>query len=206
MWVHHDRTPAMLRAIRDGRLGELRRVTSAFCFNGKEMHADNIRLVRELGGGALGDLGWYCTRATLWAFDDLPQRVYATGQYERDVDINLSAILWFSGDRMASFDCGFDMQMRKWFEVAGTGGSLVCDDFVIPNSEQETRFWVHAGELESAKQTVGPCVQEVRMIEQFSAAVHSRRLEPAWPEEALATQRVIDALDQSARTGRVVEV
>lgn len=206
MWVHHDRTPVMHGLIQGGALGEVRRVTSAFCFNGKDMKADNLRLVRELGGGVLGDLGWYCTRVTLWAFGDLPQRVYATGRYVRDVDVNFSALLWFSGGRMASFDCGFDMHMRKWFEVAGTEGSLVCDDFVLPASEQESRFWVHADQQSAATHSVGACVQEVRMIEHFSQAVRSGQLEPHWVEETLATQRVCDALDQSARSGRMIDL
>ena len=206
MWVHHVRTPAMQSIIRSGPLGDLRRVTSAFCFNGRNMAADNIRLVRELGGGALGDLGWYCIRATLWAFGDLPERVYATGRYQRDVDLNLSALLWYSGERMASFDCGFDMTMRKWFEVAGTDGSLVCDDFVLPGDEQESRFWVHTGVDSATRQTIGPCVQEVRMIEDFCDGIRSGRLETAWPDDALATQRVCDALDQSARSGKVVDL
>ena len=28
----------------------------------------NIRLDRDLGGGCLGDLGYYCVRVAIWAF------------------------------------------------------------------------------------------------------------------------------------------
>src|SRR5262249_42521755 len=119
MWMHHERTRDMKQMISSGAVGRLRRVTSAFTFNAVDLGSDNIRFQKELGGGALGDVGWYCIGATLWAFGELPQRVLATARYERDVDMNLSAILWFSGDRMASFDCGFDTVWRKWMEIAG---------------------------------------------------------------------------------------
>ncbi len=40
----------------------------------------NIRVAKELDGlGCLGDMGWYCIRAILWAFSwDLPHSVQAT--------------------------------------------------------------------------------------------------------------------------------
>ena len=90
MWAHHERTAAMKRHVTDGSLGKLRRVTSSFTFNWDTIPEDNIRLSRELGGGALGDLGWYCVGAILWAFDAMPTRVFAAGRYHRDVEINLS--------------------------------------------------------------------------------------------------------------------
>lgn len=204
MWVHHERTAAMRQQIDSGALGQLRRVTAAFSFVWDEIPVDNIRVKPELGGGCLGDLGYYCVRAITWAFGELPERVYATARYYNDVEMNLSALLWFAGERMASFDCGFDTTYRKWFEIAGTGGSLVCDDFVMPNSEEKTRFWVHGERVERAEhQTLG-CVQEVRMIENFCDAIRSGRLNCRWPAEAIATMRVCDAIRTAARRGEVV--
>ena len=39
-------------------------------------------------------------------------------------------LMWFSDNRMASFDCGYDLTRRKWMEVVGESGNLVCDDFL----------------------------------------------------------------------------
>jgi predicted dehydrogenase len=206
MWVHHERTPAMRKILSSGALGRLRRVTSAFSFNATEFRSDNIRFQRDLGGGALGDVGWYCIRATLWAFGELPERVLATARYDRDVDVNLSATLWFSGERMASFDCGFDTTWRKWFEIAGTEGSLVCDDFVNPWNIAKARFWTHDSQGTATQHDYPGCIQEVRMIEDFGKIVRSGRLDPTWVEAALDTQTVCDALARSARTGQVVEI
>jgi predicted dehydrogenase len=205
MWLHHERTLAMRQIIESETLGSLRRVTASFT-NGSTLDQHDIRFQRDLGGGALGDLGWYCVGALLWAFGDLPERVFATARYERDVDRNLSALLWFRDARMASFDCGFDVVWRKWFEIAGRRGSLVCDDFVNPWNAAKARFWVHDHQGQGTQHLAGDGIQEVRMIEKFCDIVRSGRLDPAWPAAALATQKVCDALAHSARIGAVVDV
>lgn len=202
-WLHHPRTVAMKEIITAGSLGELRRVTAAFSHNPQNYRPDNIRFERELGGGALFDLGWYCVSAALWAFDDVPERVFATARYRNDVDMNLSGTLWFPGDRIATFDCGFDTAMRKWFEIAGTDGSIVCDDFVAPWDVDKARFWIHENHGKANQQSFSGVIQQVRMIEHFSEIVRSGRLEERWPRAALATQSVCDALAQSARTNTV---
>lgn len=195
MWVHHQRTQMMKNHLTTGNLGLLRRVTAAFSFNWDQLPTENIRIRKDLGGGALGDLGYYCVRAILWAYDRLPTHVYATARRRHEVDFNLSALLWFADDGMASFDCGFDTVTRKWFEIAGTQGSLVCDDFVVPNKEQSARFWQHGVDGATAgEHKVEGEIQEVRMIENFTAQVLSGRLQAAWPKHAINTMQVCDAL------------
>ncbi|MCH8830804.1 MAG: Gfo/Idh/MocA family oxidoreductase, partial [Planctomycetes bacterium] len=87
MWVHHPRAEEMRQTLRKGNLGRLRRFTSAFSFHWETIPEGDLRLSRDLGGGALLDLGWYCIRATLWAFQQMPQRVYGTSQWYGDVDM-----------------------------------------------------------------------------------------------------------------------
>ena len=206
MWKHHARTAAMRGHIERGELGRLRRVTSAFTFNWDPLPADNIRFQRELAGGSLGDLGWYCVGASLWAFDTLPTRVWATARYFQDVEVNLSGFLWFEGDGVAAFDCGFDTLTRKWFEIAGTEGSLVCDDFVHPHDEARPRYWAHDAAGASTEHVVPDDAHEVRMIERFSQIVRSGELDKSWPSESLRVQRVCDALADSARRERAIDL
>lgn len=200
MWVHHDRTVEMKKHIEG--LGRLRRVTTAFTFNWDTIPYNNIRAKPELAGGSLGDLGYYCVRAILWAFDQIPTQVFATARYTNGVDFNLSGILWFEDDRIATMDCGFDTAHRKWFEIAGTEASLVCDDFTVPTTEESSRFWIHGTDNE--KHEIGPCIQELNMIEHFSNIVINGSLEPHWSDNAVKTMIICDALQQSARTKKVV--
>ncbi len=207
MWVHHERTEEMKNLLGAGSLGDLRRVTSAFSFNGNLQGTDNIRVQKQLGAGSLGDLGYYCVRASLWAFDEMPTRVYATARFYNEVVFNLSGLLWFTEERLAAFDCGFDTVSRKWLEVAGTTASLVCDDFVVPHLEALARYWIHgSGGKADSSHSVQACIQEVRMIERFSDMVRSGELEEDWPSAALATMQVCDALLESAQQDKITQL
>ncbi|MCH7728732.1 MAG: Gfo/Idh/MocA family oxidoreductase [Planctomycetes bacterium] len=228
MWVHHPRASDMLAPIQNGTLGELRRVTSAFSFdiepylNDKPPHmardpesgkaspeavlANELRFQRELGGGALMDLGWYNVGVALWALEDLPTRVFATARYRHDVEINLSAMMWYDDDRIVTFDCGYDQSLRKWFEVVGTAGSLVCDDFLNPWNSERPRFWLHDKSGQATEHVAAPVNQEQRMIERFCEIVRSGELDDTWPNISVANQRVCDAIGASARREEVVEI
>lgn len=205
MWVHHLRTEAMRRELGHGGLGRLRRVNSAFTFSMAMDRTDDIRMRKELGGGCLGDLGYYSVRAILWAFGTMPEAVYATVRYHKGVDMNVSALLWFGDDRMAALDCGFDTYMRQWFEIVGTEGSIVCDDFVGPAATEDAKYWLHRNR---AAETVKgePCTQEVRMVESFSAAVRTGELRPSWAEAAVETTAVCDTIRRSWAVGKKVEL
>jgi predicted dehydrogenase len=226
MWVHHPRSADMLRAVKDGALGEMRRVTAAFGFviepylEQKPPHmardpetgqADaatilthELRFQRELGGGSLLDTGWYCVRVALWAFGDLPREVFAKARYRYDVDVSLSGLMWYDDDRVASFDCGYDVATRKWFEVAGTRGTLVCDDFLTPWDPERPRFWLHEQPGEANESVSAPEIQEQCMIHNFCQIIRSGSLDEHWPNISIANQRICDALDKSARSGQVV--
>ncbi len=203
MWVHHPRAAALCAAVTDGRLGDLRRLTTAFTFSAPDMPLTDLRMQRDMGGGALLDLGWYAVGLALRVFGGLPERVWGNATYRNDVDVNFSGMMWFAEDRVASFDCGFGTSMRRWMEVAGTEGSLVCDDYTRPWHEDDVHFWLNDGQGTSEKVTVEPAlpIQEVWMVEEMCRIARSGELDPGWPLCGVDVQRVCEALDRSAREG-----
>jgi len=63
----------------------------------------------------LGDMGWYPLGAILWAYNyELPLKVRTDFVQFNKVDtiVALSGTLWFSNNRMASFDCGATSILR----------------------------------------------------------------------------------------------
>lgn len=205
MWVHSPRAREMKQFLGSGQLGELSRVTSAFTIMLNPIE-DELRYDRQRGGGSLMDLGWYNIRATLWAFGSLPERVLGSGQYENDVDMRFSATLWYPGDAMASFDCAFNLTLRKWLEITGTEGTVVCDDFLAPWDPARPRYWTHDAEGDSTEHVSEPLIQEECMVDHFCQIVQSGELDDHWPQITIDNQRVVDALDQSSRSGKVVEM
>lgn len=206
MWLHHPRAAAMLTPLREGALGDLRRVTSAFTFHWDEIPANEFRLHRSYGGGSLLDLGWYCAGASLWALGKMPTRVFGTGRFRDEVDMNFSAMMWYEDEQMASFDCGFDTEMRRWMEIAGSRASLICDDFTRPWNEDKPRFWIHDRTGKADEHTAPGPIQEVCMIEDFCRIIRSGELEDHWPRIAVQTQQICEALDRSARSETIIKM
>lgn len=203
MWVHTPRAAMMRSILDDGTLGPLRRVTSAFSFPA-DWGPNEIRYNPDLGGGSLLDLGWYCIGVTLWAFGALPSSVTGWAALEGGVDRSFSAMLHFEGGQVASFDCGFQTATRRWFEVAGRNGSLVCDDFTRPWTPEKARFWVHGDFGKATEHRSDPVIQDECLVAAFCHLATSGQADHSWADFAVNVQRVCEALLTSSCRGSSV--
>ncbi len=199
MWYHTPRAEAIRDIVRSDQLGTLRQLTSVFTFCWDEFPMDNVRMQRELGGGSLLDLGWYCVGAALWLFDDLPQQVMARADYYNDVDTRFNGLMEFADGRVATIESGFETVKRRWIEVAGTQQNLVCDDFTRPWDEHKPRFWTHDSNGKGTEHVIPHRPQEEHMIDAFCQLIHTADTNHSWLELSRRTQLVCDALDRSAR-------
>lgn len=227
MFMHSARLPRMRAVLDDGfSVGEVRRITSQFTFAAPdEFLKQNIRVSNELEPlGALGDLGWYNIRFTLWAMKyELPVRVsgrllYQHGSGDQPVPIEFSGEMEFASGASSSYYCSFRTELQQWGHISGSKGSLYLDDFVLPFygsasafttntpifNVKGTRYHMesHPKRYDVPEYSDGsPNAQETNMIRTFSALVQSRKLDPFWPEVALKTQLIMDRCLESARQG-----
>lgn len=160
----HSRCQAIRDLIRRGEIGDVRRVSIACSFSHVLQRGPDYRTDPKLGGGALLDLGWYCALATLWftgfnvesiqSYGDVlesqkvssdPQTILplTLNEYPNRCWLHAQAIAKLSNGAIAHWDCGYDAPGRKWIEIAGTRGSIICDDFLRPWDPEKPRFWVH---------------------------------------------------------------
>lgn len=205
MWWHTPRAHDLQDELDRGSIGNIRRITSAFSFVADQFPPEDLRFHKELGGGCLGDLGWYCVGASLWSMGRLPDEVWGWSSKTAAAERAFSGWLR-AGDMTAGFDCGFEIANRRWLEIAGTAGSLICDDFTRPWNEQKPRYWRHDHAGKAAEHVSVPALQEVCLVREFGRLVQSGQPDHRWGEVALATQAILDALRQSAVTGRAVPV
>ncbi len=203
MWYHTARAQAMREIVIGGQLGELRQVTSAFTFPGQALADDNLRFSAALGGGSLLDVGWYCVGMSLWMLQQMPSRVFATAQWRDGVDMRMNGILWFPKDQMATFESGFDAVRRRWMEVAGTSGAIVCDDFTKPWNADKPRFWRHNADGTSDQNVVPHPPIERCLADAFCQLIRTANINHEWLRLSLQTQQICDALLKSARSGVV---
>jgi predicted dehydrogenase len=229
MFMHSQRMPLLRQALG----GTVLRITSQFSFKASgDFLTANIRASNTLEPlGCLGDLGWYNVRFSLWAMnEELPDRVTGhmlaqhAGDSGRPVPMEFSGELFFPSGASASFYCSFRAENQQWAVISGTEGYALVPDFVLPfyGSEVEfevnspafrvqgcdfnmeshpRRFAVHEYSNSAANS------QETNMIRTFARIVLSGQLEPAWAEQALATQQVLDAcLCSALENGKTLPV
>ena len=195
-WLHHGRTGAFQAWIAEQKFGKVGHVSASVSFYEPFQSGDH-RLDRSLGGGCLLDLAWYAGGLIVLAnLDQSPISVQANAVMRGDVPIRVTAMMSLGDDVSATLSCGYDTATRKWFEIAGSDSSLICDDFTRPWAERATRCWIHdsTGSVESHTFEGN---QERQMIQRF---ISTDDLSP-FHRQALRTQALLDAIEQSLQQG-----
>src|SRR5437868_4178110 len=94
MYRFHPQQATIREVLASGRIGAIKMVRSAFTFRLDLSDTSNIRLSRELWGGALMDVGCYCINAARAYFGGEPKSVLASARIpaELGVDTTLHAL------------------------------------------------------------------------------------------------------------------
>ena len=123
MWRHHPQTQRVLEVLPE--IGELETIRATFAFGLDDLA--NVRMLPELDGGALMDVGCYCVSAARLLAGE-PDRVYgeqvlgATG-----VDVRFTGTLRFPNNVVAEFTSSFTFA-HQGLEAIGTRGALRVPD------------------------------------------------------------------------------
>ncbi|OGA56654.1 MAG: oxidoreductase [Betaproteobacteria bacterium RIFCSPLOWO2_12_FULL_65_14] len=198
--LHFER--ANLEAIevaRSGRIGEPRLFASSFT-----MHVvpGNIRVRRALGGGVLYDIGIYCINAARGLFRAEPLEVRAfTAGTAGDVEESVTAVLRFSGDRLANFSCSFGAADVSEYRLIGAKGDLAVEPAYEYAMALQHRLTLDG---ERKERRFAKRDQFAPELLYFSDCVLKGHDPEPGPEEGLADVRVIRALYASAASGRPV--
>ena len=209
MYRFHPRSRRIRQMVRDGAIGTLRLVRTAFCFRIEDdlmRSGDNFRLNPATGGGALLDVGCYGVSLARWLFNSEPLRVQGQADVNAaGIDIHLVGSLAFAGGGLASLEVSFVSALQQTYSVIGNEGAIdLPHDAFIP-WEKEAVFRLRGKSEETGKKIVIPGADEYRlMVEHFADAVQGA-VAPAYPAtESVANLTVLDALAEAARSGRSV--
>jgi predicted dehydrogenase len=215
MFVHSERLKQMGHAIENGALGG-RPLRVMSMFSAGRLEVGNIRLDPTLEPqGTLADLGTYCVRLSLWAFNwDLPERVKceATSVHAGALEGVIGSLFYDDG-RVATFDANNSTCDAQWAHISGPKASMKIPLFVVPE-EGHSRFSIEKNEWGDMfnilsnvdDKKVGRCIQEGEAIATFSKLINEKHATDVnWGMQALKTQLVLDACFESA-SARGVEV
>ena len=207
MWRQHPQTTMARRLVSEGAIGPVQLVRAALS---TDVPVGNIRRDRTLGGGALLDLGCYCVSAVR-LFGGEPERAYAEAVYD-GVDVRLAATLRLPGGVFGQFDVSLSSPRPDELEIIGAQGILTLPDPWIGRSrELELR---RDGDNERLPVPIDPASglgkdedAVYRLELEDASQVIAASAAPAFGrDDAVAQARVLEALNESGRSGSPVAV
>lgn len=203
MYRFHPQWALVFERLRDGSIGELRTVRAVFTFTVHD--TQNIRRRPELGGGSLYDVGAYCVNVARWTIGRAPVAVSGQMQTSAEgVDEEFQGLLDFGGGQTALISSSLSQPYRHEVELLGTKGRILVPNAFVNRSE---RLWFDVEDAEGNRERVEtPGDDEYRLeVEDFAACVAAgRQPEVISHADTLENMRTIDALYESARSGRAV--
>ncbi len=201
----HPQWIRVVELAKSGVIGELRAVQTAFGYFNRD--GANIRNKRDLGGGALMDVGCYGVFISRWLFGGEPRRVIALADRDPDfgTDRLTSAILDFPGGQ-ASFVCGTQQAPFQRVQIIGSKARIEIQVPFNAIPGERMKFWIDDGsDLRGASakvQDVEACDQYAVQGDLFSAAVRGEGKVAVPLEDAFGNMAVIEALFASTGSSR----
>jgi predicted dehydrogenase len=191
--------------VRKGKIGKPKYFNSSFSLTVRE---DNIRTKPEMGGGSLYDIGVYCINAARHVFGAEPKEVMAISvnsgakRTER-IDESTGALLRFEEERVAAFVTSFNAGDAGDFRIVGTNGDIRVDPAYEYAEGLGYELTVNG---KTKKKKIGKRDQFAPELLYFSDCIaRDREPEPSG-EEGLQDVRIVQALYESAETGKAIQI
>jgi predicted dehydrogenase len=196
----HPQWQTARQLVHNGQIGQLRTVQTFFSYH--NVDPKNVRNQRDLGGGALLDIGCYPITMARFLFDGEPRRVL--GHVERDpktqVDRLTSAVLeFFQGT--ATFTCATQLAPYQRTNIFGTAGRIEIEIPFNAPADRPCRIWVQAGQQADSpieEMKFDTCNQYTLQADAFARAIFENTPVPTPLADAVANMRVIERVFQSA--------
>jgi predicted dehydrogenase len=191
--------------VRRGRIGEPKFFNSSFSM---AVRPNDIRTKKELGGGTLYDIGVYCINASRYLFRAEPKEVMAISVNSghktfAEIDESTGALLRFDGERVAAFVTSFNAADVASYRIVGTKGHLYVDPAYEYAEGLAYELTVNG---KTTRKKIGKRDQFAPELLYFSDCVLKDREPEPSGEEGLQDVRIVEALYESAETGKAVAI
>ena len=191
--------------VRKGRIGTPKFFNSSFSLT---VRAGNIRTDKQLGGGTLYDIGVYCINAARHLFRSEPKEVVAVSVNSgaprlAEIDESTAGLLRFDGERVAAFVASFNAADVGEYRIVGTKGQVRVDPAYEYAEGLEYELTVGG---RTTRKRIGKRDQFAAELLYFSDCIWKNRQPEPSGEEGLQDVRIVQALYESAETGKVVQI
>ncbi|MBK8901059.1 MAG: Gfo/Idh/MocA family oxidoreductase [Anaerolineaceae bacterium] len=203
MYRHHPQTKIVGEMVRNGRLGRITVVRAVFNF--AFTTRENIRLVPEMGGGCLWDVGVYPLSFAQYVMGGPPQQVFGTQWLgESGVDEVFSGQMVYANGAMAQISSSFCTPFHTQVEIIGTEGRLVLNRPFIGHNDGDRTLIFYPNEGGPEEIDVPEKELYLGEIEDLHAAVLDGQAQYLSLDETRNHVKTVLALYESARTGQVI--
>ncbi|CAN5745189.1 Gfo/Idh/MocA family oxidoreductase [soil metagenome] len=202
---------AIVKMVREGKLGALR----SFIATNSQNQGDPSQWRQNLklsGGGCLPDVGVYCLNAARFLSGEEPTEVWGTVWQPKDdprfreVEATCSFTMRFPSGLIASCNTGYAAHRSQFLRLEGDKAwAELSPAFGYTGNKLQTR------RLEDGHDTTFiPGIEEVDQfadeMDHMSLCVQQNLQPHTGGEEGLQDQRIVEAIYESARTGKVVKL
>ena len=203
-------TIALRRLLQDRTIGDLQTVQASFGF--KLEDKSNIRFNAALGGGALMDAGSYPISLVRTVACERPSQVQALARAsDTGVESALVGSLQHPSGLLAQISCSFSTARHRRATIVGDQGTISTTYFNDTSAAMPPLIQVTRGVgWDAPQETIETAATSGFLAEAECFAALVRDGWSAWPgaspEESKDIARTIEALKESARTGRTVSL
>jgi predicted dehydrogenase len=171
------------------------------------------RLKRALaGGGPLPDVGVYCINAARFLIDQEPHRVIASLQQPRDdprfheVESAVQFVLQFPSGFTATCSTSYATHKSQFLRLEGSDAWAEMDPAYAYRGIR-----LRTSRLDGETETIShPQIEEAdqfaKELDHMADCVRNDRTPHTPGEEGLQDQRIVEAIYESARSGRPVDI
>jgi D-xylose 1-dehydrogenase (NADP+, D-xylono-1,5-lactone-forming) len=133
MYQFHKQHEKVKELLDSGLIGEYQHVKSHFSYNLD--NPNDVRLNKELGGGAMWDVGCYGMHAITQIVGMKPVKLSMTGHIhpEYDVDISSTCVLIDQHNRTAEISSSMELPFIDYYEIFGPEGTIRVDGSFRPD-------------------------------------------------------------------------
>lgn len=194
-YLHGPFINGVKEEVAKGTIGEVEYMESGFLTSDYDI--SNIRMRKETFGGALYDLGCYCTSQILWVLGEEPKKVQAMAEFaENGIDVLTTAIIDFGNRKKATLTTGMNLATEKdmridRFRIFGTKGNIRSN---VEFNECGDLQYILTVDGEETVKTI-PTPQNYKLeVEQLSRCILEGETPYVTEEFSLRNSRLLDAI------------
>ncbi|MCZ7571295.1 MAG: Gfo/Idh/MocA family oxidoreductase [Ardenticatenaceae bacterium] len=212
MMPFHGSHQVMKRLLSENLLGDIALVQSDYLislpyFQGPSFRLDQFRLTKELGGGAIMDLGVHCINTIRYLMGSAVRSVssiHAPLHTQCDADTVAVITAQYENGALGVITLSFITEWgRNGIEFYGEKGALISEQSLSQVPEATVRSYLNGRWTEHSVEPLNPYVGE---IEHFTQCIQTGETPIISGEQGLADMRVVEAAWASMQSGVRIEL